>query len=215
MKNLITVALFLTFISVSAQNTDKSFNRFAIEVGAGLQIPLSPNDGVSRSEFVNLGTFGAGLRYNFTPNLGIRGTYNYHGFSHNENNDLGLDFHNLTAEAVYNLGKTFNFSPNFYRNFGLLVHGGAGITFNNPSTINATDHIGHIKAGLTPQVKINENVAFFVDGSYIFNLKQHYGYAGNNLLAGKKGETGGFATFTFGLMVYFGDGIRNPHADWY
>src|SRR5690606_8167645 len=95
--------------------------------------------------------------------------------------NLGVDFYNFTAEAVYNLGRVFNLPRNFYRNFGLLAHGGMGLTFAYSSPHHSTDHIGHLKAGLTPQVKINENLAFFVDGSYIFNVKQHYGYSGYSL----------------------------------
>lgn len=213
MKDFFTITLFSIFLSfsVSAQN----FNKFAIEVVAGTHIPLSPNDGISRSNYVSFGSFGAAFRYNFKPNLGVRGSYNYHGFSNSEDSSLETIFHNFTAEAVYNLGKAFNLSHNFYRNFGLLAHGGAGISFNNPAGINSTDHIGHIKLGLTPQVKINENVAFFIDGSYIVNLKQHWGFDGQSLDADKKGKTGGFATLSFGLMVYFGENTSRPHADWY
>ena len=45
MKNLIILTLLLVFVTLTAQDIERDFNKFSIEVATGFQAPLSPNDG--------------------------------------------------------------------------------------------------------------------------------------------------------------------------
>ncbi|PKP25949.1 MAG: hypothetical protein CVU03_05385 [Bacteroidetes bacterium HGW-Bacteroidetes-2] len=210
MKMYLLTLLLLT-ASISFAQNDK-FNSFSFEIGYGLHAPLSPGDKTSRSNFVGLGNFEVGARYQITQKLGLKVAYNNNHFEDKNNADSGVDYNRVSVEAVYNLGR--HVLPYYiYENVGVLAHAGFGYARAKPLALRSAEQTGNFIFGFRPQVKLSERFALYADGSYIVNFKQHYSFSGILLSPDFQDKTGSFATLSFGVMLYLGDGRR--HADWY
>ncbi|WP_034259793.1 hypothetical protein [Aequorivita capsosiphonis] len=212
-KILSITAFLLIGAAVSAQNYERPYNPWSIEVQTGYHIPAAPSD------FVKLGDYGGafeqfqgGVRYMISDTYGIRANYSFLKFE-NSDNPGNIKFNRVTIGGVANLWKVGNIKGDFKKTFGLLFHLDAGVTFANPTGSKGTDHIGNIIGGLMPQVKISKNFTVFADLAFQANLKQHYAYNGDLIDASYEHKTGGLFNFGIGLSYSFGK--RDNHADWY
>mgnify|MGYP001317442140 CR=1 FL=1 len=212
MKLLLTACCLLLALGIAHSQNEK-FNAFSIEAGPGALVPLSPNDNISRANYVGFNQFNLGARYMFSTSLGVKGSYHYNGFRSRQNSAEGIDYHRLTVEAVYNVGRLFKFPLRFYEKFGLLTHAGVGYARGIPVGANFSEQTGNLQWGLTPKFKISNSMAIYGDLTYVFNFKQHYAYDGSVLSSDFEDVTGGFTTVGIGIMFYFGEERR--HADWY
>lgn len=218
------ISTFLMFSSASAQAL-KDYNRFSFEISGGIHIPVTPTDGINASDYTGFKQFQAGARYMFNPKIGAKVFIATNRF---DNGDRGpdvygneIDYHNtftrIGIEAVTNLGDLLNMSPRFTEKNGVLLHGGAGLTYSSPSQVSGkVDRMGILVFGITPQRKLSRSFAIFADLIYVANLKQHYGYNGVSLTpagSSMKAVVGGFMSVNFGLTYYIG--TNDEHADWY
>ena len=212
---ILSIAAFLLIgVAVSAQSYERPYNQWSIEVQTGYHVPVSP------SRFVKLGDysdifqqFQGGIRYMINDTYGVKAHYSFYNF---ENPDIvggGVKYNRVAVGGVANLWKVANLKGEFRKNFGLLFHVDAGVTFANPSGSKGTDHIGNIMGGFTPQVKISKHFTAFADVAYQANLKQHYAYDGVLLDPSYEHKTGGIFNFAIGLSYSFGN--KDNHADWY
>lgn len=217
-KVALVFCILFGFNQVDAQSG--RFNHFAIEASGGLAMPLSPKNDLIDGNYAGLNSFQISGRYNFysrfnreLQHLSVRLSYSHHGFKNSKNSDLGIAYNKLTAEAVYNVGQMFGLGYSSFENLGLLAHAGAGVSFATPEGKDFYEKVGHLQLGLTPLFKISDKVALFADLTYVLNLKQHYYYDGSLINPNYNHKTGGFTTFSFGIMFYPGE--ERHHADWY
>ncbi len=207
---LIVIFLFLSF-NVFSQRS--AFNRWSAEISTGLHVPLAPNDGVSRSKYIAFKQFQLSGRYMFSKRVGVKGHYAFNRFSNPDNSDEAVSFNRFGVEGVVNVGRLLNVDFHIREKFGLLFHTGVGVTLSNPTGTTGTDRMGNILAGFTGQFRLSNEIALTGDMTYVHNVKQHYGYAGNNLFAGESGQSGGFVNVSIGLIFSLGE--ERYHADWY
>ncbi|MEX0995688.1 MAG: outer membrane beta-barrel protein [Flavobacteriaceae bacterium] len=212
MKKLL-LACSLLVMSIHAHSQSKRFNTLSLEAGPALVVPLAPNDNISRAKYISASNFNLGARYMFTKSLGLKGSYQYNGFRAQGSKEEGINYHRLTLEAVYNLGRVFRLSPHFYETFGLLTHAGIGYARGMPVGESFSEQTGNFQIGFTPQVNISKKVAIYGDLTYVFNIKQHYAFDGALLNDEFEHVTGNFTTLGLGIILYIGE--ENRHADWF
>src|SRR5690554_1475695 len=124
----ILVILFLFSIKSFAQ-LDKRYNSLSLELGAGIHIPMSPNDGITRSKYIAPRHFQLSGRYMFNQNYGIKAHYSFNGFKNPDNKEMTLNYHRVGAEGVVNISNLIDLGYPLRENFGILGHAGVGITF--------------------------------------------------------------------------------------
>ena len=207
---LIVIFLFLSF-NLFSQGS--AYNRWSAEISTGLHVPLAPNDGVSRSKYIAFKQFQLAGRYMFSKRVGIKGHYAFNRFSNPDNSDQAVSFNRFGVEGVVNVGRLLNVDFHIREKFGLLFHTGVGVTFANPTGAKGTDHIGNILVGFTGQFNLTNDIALTGDMTYIHNVKQHYGYAGNLLDVNFEPQSGGFVNVSIGVIFSLGE--ERYHADWY
>lgn len=210
------IIILLFFILQFNVTQAQRFNNFSIELGGGAHFPFNPKDSKNKanlSNFNSLKQFQVSGRYMFNEKIGLKGQYAYFYFQDKENRLNKSTMHKITLEAVYNLGEALNFNFSLQERFTLLVHGGAGISLLEPKDRDVYEKIGNLQLGVTPLVKISDQVAFYLDVTPVLNLMQHYSYGGDLLDPDYKAQTGFFLTANAGFVFYLGN--RNHHADWY
>ncbi len=192
---------------------ESKFNKFSLEISAGAQLPLTPEMGISQSEYVSFQQFGLSGRYMFTEKLGLKGHYSYNRFENPDAKDMGISMNRLALEGVANVGRILNVDNRKRLGFAVLVHTGIGISFANPSSSQGTDHIGNFLVGFTAQAKLSERFSLFGDVTYIRNFKQHFDYNGILINNNYDAVSGSYVSLSIGLIYSLGS--EQYHADWY
>lgn len=206
------VGLVVVLLSTMMSFGQKNFNRFSVETGLGYVIPskLYGDDLNKDINFSGFDHFDIGVRYMIKSNFGVK--VNYARVTISKDN-LGVSYNAINAAAVYNVGSLFDLNRMTNERIGLLGRVGVGLSYGKPSSIDDTDRTGTATIGLTPQIKITEQVSFYGDLAYAVRFKQHYGFDGVVLHDDLSAEVGKAATISFGLMLNLGDKVK--HADWY
>ena len=202
MKKIFFALLLITTVSQAQYRI--RYDKFFMEAGIGLAIPLSrvsPSGDVSVISPIH---FQGGLRYMFSEDVGLLGSLSYDQFSDgNQKSDQKL----AGLELCYNLGNALELSRNTGGRFGLLIHGGAAVGSMSSKYINR-DYIGAVMIGAKPFIALNEKVSLFADLTYKSTLSQKLYYNGD--LIGKD-VTGSNLGLTFGFIVALGQ--NRFHAD--
>jgi OmpA-OmpF porin, OOP family len=203
MRNL-CIVIFSMFVLQAGFSQERDFNRFSIELQAGLHVPLILNDNIENKDYSDFRSGTAGVRYMFTECFGLRVNYGYHSFLNKENEDEGLNYHRFTLSGVWNfrLGNSF----------GFLAHGGLGYGLAAAPNANKNEQTAFFVLGLTPQVKLSERVALFVDGSYLVSAHQQNLFDGSPINSNVEARTAAFGTLSLGVNIYIGK--ESSHADW-
>lgn len=202
MKKIFFALLLITTVSQAQYRI--RYDKLFMEAGIGLAIPLSRVSPSGENSPISLVHGQGSLRYMFDENVGVLGSLSYDQFSHgNQKSDQKL----AGLELCYNLGNALELSRNTGGQFGLLVHGGAGVGVMSSKYINR-DYIGAIMIGAKPFIAINEKVSFFADLTYKSTLSQKLYYNGEFI---GKDITGSNLGLTFGFIVALGQ--NRFHAD--
>ena len=196
--------LFLTVILIALVGNAQEFNKWAVNVEAGIH---SIND----ESAVDLNTkyhLGAGVRYNITPTFGLSASFGV------DNIDLvsleGLkgktEIYNGNLEATINVFRLLDlYSPKWT----ILAHGGVGISvlsgLNDETLFNS-------RIGGSLLYRVDNKVAVKLDYSTLGFISQESTldgqYPNNNY-----GITSTMHTASVGLIFYIGK--KEKHADWY
>jgi OOP family OmpA-OmpF porin len=232
-KGLQLLFLFLFFYSSNAQIavdttgvSKKSFNRWSIEASAGHAKGIKPYaDGYYSSDpnktfgGFQLNSFGIGARYMISPKFGIKLDLNFDNIE-NQTGTSSLDFqmiqYRTSFQGVVNLFSLFDIQENAGR-FGLLLHGGFQFAKMTSKTqapghnYNRSEINGGYVFGFTPEFRITNSLAFFVDLGLLSNYRQHYNWDGS-FSDSPDNLYGQMVTTTFGLSYSFGNG--KMHGDW-
>ena len=203
----LVLVLLCSVMSFGQQN----WNRVSDETGYGYVVPSKLyGDESIKGDFSGFNHFDIGVRYMIESNFGVKLNYGRDTFSQD---NVGVSYNTINAAAVYNLGSLFDLKSMTNERLGLLGRAGFGFTFGKPSSIDGLDRIGTATVGLTPELKLNEQISLYGDIAYALQFKQHYGFDGALLNPNYSAEIGKTATFSFGLMLHLGN--KTKHADWY
>ena len=197
------VAAVLGITAVNAQE-GSFFNQVSLEASYGYNLALSP-DNVDRTDFSGFNTLQLGATYQINPLWGVRGTYSNTTFKHKDNSDMGITYNKLTAEATFNVLEAINPSAMpMQQAFELSAHAGLGLNFGKSKVTDVTDTMANFQIGIRPQYNVTNRVGIFLDGTYIMNFKQNYGFNGM-AIPGESETTGGYVTGLIGVTVKLGN----------
>lgn len=201
---------FLISTSIFAQS---NYNNLSLEFSSGYTSPVQPFLSATNSNFSSLNHINIGGRYMFSEKFGVRVEYVNDRFV--DNNDIfsGTYFNRFGAQLVYNLGKDLDLLYITNENFGLLTHAGVGYTRSTIKNLQVTEQICSAVIGFTPQYKISDRTALFLDFSSVFNFMQHYRYDGSLISPDFVPTVGNHYNITLGIMLYIGE--SRMHNDWY
>lgn len=196
-----TLVLFVMLLSISAfsqRGRSRGMDQFSLEAGYGGNMAISPR----MTDFKH---FDLAFRYMIDEYWGMKFDYGSDQFRVDGNTSKGTDYHRLSAQVVHNLGRTLNISPYSDNWFNLTAHGGLGYSAIKSKSYSDVDSMGNIILGLTPQIKITDNLALRFDGSYIINISQDYNFNGT-LHDPVNGEhfMGSLFNASVGLTLYLG-----------
>ncbi len=207
-------------LGANAQDYDK----WSLELNGGFNKPMAPLAPPFLSPTLNLGHVDFGVRYMFNEKFGAKLDFGFGSFKEaggdSQSPAFDTKYNRLNLQGVANLGRVLNFES-FSRSFGLLLHGGAGIGLVNPelNTFNDfDDNVYTLIFGITPQLKLSNNIALVGDISTILNGRQTVTFDGDAAIRpsttnGFYGANGTWWTGTIGLNFYLGS--AEEHADWY
>jgi hypothetical protein len=179
MYKLLLVAFFSTSI-IFAQEEDKSkpYNQFSIDGGIGLNKGLKSFTNGYSSKLSPI-SLNLGVRYMFNQKFGLKLDMGYDNLMKSSSSlDYTSQYTRGSIQAVANLATIFHFEK-FTTKFGLLTHLGTGfsaLSGNEFGLIKKADNSINLIVGLTPQFKVSEKTAVYLDFSYVSNLMSDYNY---------------------------------------
>lgn len=212
---LTSVLLLFAFMVNAQEDTSNSsyteYNKWSVDLGVGIGTSSSPfSSGYNSGEFGDM-AYNLSGRYMLNDKVGVRAGVMFTTINEGDNSlPFSTDVFTLTGEGVLNLGSILNISD-FTDTFNLLAHGGVQrSTFSFDNGAGNDNTLGFI-VGLTPQVKLSDNVALNIDGSFMGNIMQNTAIDGNARPM-PSGFDGWMANITAGVSIYLGD--NDQHADW-
>ena len=225
----ITLLLLAMVFSVSlthAQDEEDNdiklgqYDKWSIELSGGLLKPSNPLAPGYYTKGADLFQGNLGVRYMFNEKFGLRTVFGYNSIKNNEDETQSLPFEARylrgTLEGVVNLGNVLDFAD-WTNSFGLLFHSGAGysnLKYQDPE-IEDPVHLMNISAGITPQVKISNSIAFNLDVTLLANVGMERSWDGTQVITSnnRRIDDGLLYNFSAGLTFYLGE--NDTHADWY
>ncbi|QVY64043.1 OmpA family protein [Polaribacter sp. Q13] len=211
MKKLILGALFIgSIFQLSAQE----FNKWSIDLGAGVQTIVFPGASGYGTHNPDFWQANIGARYMINEKFGLRLDFGYNNISEDDGSTpFKSNYYRGTLEGVINAGNLLNFKS-WTNSFNVLVHGGAGISrlYANEPIDRNVDKMLHVMAGITPQYKLSNRVSLFLDVSGISNFYQSYTFDGAATTS-RNGISGGLVNYSVGVNIALGN--KEQHADWY
>ncbi len=226
----------IEIINGDAEVDEDYYNRWSVEFDLGQSKGAKPytdkyysSDADKFLGGFQINHYGLGLRYMLNPKFGIKGRFAYDDIKNlngSESLKFKLQHYQFSFEAVVNAIRLFDIQDNA-RRMGLLFHFGIQASQmspisneGNPSlptvTINANkgkkELNGGLVVGLTPSVRVFNNLSLFLDIAINSNIRQHFNWDGASYSDGNNNLTGGLYTTSFGLSYSFGK--AKIHGDW-
>ena len=198
------VVAVLGITAVQAQE-GRFLDNVSLEASYGYNLALSPNTAIETADFSGFNTLQLGATYQINHLWGVRGTYSNTTFNHKDLDNVGVTYNKLTAEATFNVLEAINPSTMpMQQAFELSAHAGLGLNFGKSKVTDATDTMANFQIGIRPQYNVTNRVGIFLDGTYIMNFKQNYGFNGM-AIPGEDETTGGYVTGLIGVTVKLGN----------
>ena len=217
MKIVSNFLIFILFLSCFNKSFAQTYlNKFSLEGGYGYTGAVYPVYTLKEREsnYSGFNHFTIGLRYMYDQDFGARLSYANDRFRNEPGGEFGVNFNRISLEGIYNVGRLFDLSYRTRDVLGLIGHLGGGYVTSKPMNYPNYERIGSITIGLTPQVLLTKRIALYTDFTYVFNLKQHWRFAGEliddeNYIP----VIGQHYNFSIGIMFYLGPNLW--HEDWY
>lgn len=204
MKKQIVIAILAAFgITKANAQTEKFWDKTAVEVSYGYAMPISPTANIEAKDYNSFKNFQGGINYNINELWGVRLSYAYQDFTNKNNSKLGVVYNKFMAEATFNITQALN-NGSFYKNpnaFELLAHAGIGASFANRAMDNATNKMANAQIGLKPSYNLSNRVSIFLDATYVTNFNQAYEFSGTSIYGG---TTGSYLAANVGVQVKLG-----------
>ncbi|GHC51684.1 hypothetical protein GCM10008083_14220 [Ulvibacter litoralis] len=214
---LLGLTTSITYAQEQNQEQEKEvskYNKWSIELAAGVHKPTGQFAPGYYTQTPSFGQASLGVRYMFNNKFGLKLEG---GYATIENDDSSLAFKTAnyrgSLQGVANLGAILNFND-WTNTFGLLLHAGGGFSMNDykePLDLN-NDNMLHIMGGITPQIKMTNNLVLTGDVSVIGNTRQYRTWDGTQLNT-ERGVNGFAVNTSIGITYYLGKAEK--HADWY
>lgn len=204
------------------ENPLDSYNRWTIEGGAGMSKGIKPYatgyyaSNPNKHFAFAFNHFHLAGRYMMSPKFGVRLGFSYDNLQDSDGSEsLPFEMRVLTlrAEGVVNMVRLLNFEEQAGR-FGLLTHAGLQASQMVPQMgVNdgRDEFNGGVVFGITPQLRIFNNVGIYADFSMLSNVRQHFNWDGS-YSARSNNLAGSLYTVSLGLSVSFGR--QELHGDW-
>lgn len=204
MKKLMCIAAIAVAAVQQSNAQQGSFlDNVSLEAAYGYNMALSP-DTIETSDVSGLNTVQLGANYQINNLWGVRGTYSNTTFKHKDITDASINYNKLTAEATFNVMEALNASAYPTNSaFQLVAHTGLGLTFGKSKVTDQTDSMGNFQIGIKPQYNVSNRIGVFLDGTYIMNFKQNYGFNGMSI-PGESETTGSYVTGLVGVVIKLG-----------
>lgn len=210
------------------ETTSKStnlYNKWSIDLGGGLHKPIRPFADGYQTGTLSPWQASLGVRYMFSESFGLRIDGGYNKIENSDNSKkFETNYYRTDIEGVVNLGSIAGFRT-FSNRFNILLHAGVGASFIYPDynedvvalAMGKTpeyqdDTMINFIGGITPQIRLGRQIAFFLDFSAVGHLKQGVNFDGTEA-TGSRGFDGYMINTSAGLNIYLGGASR--HADWY
>jgi len=191
------------------------YNQWSIDVGVGVHKPSRP---FADGYFTNTPSFGQadlGVRYMINDKFGFSLEGGYNRFEGDDNSfPFKTQAYRVSLEGVVNAGTILGFRE-WTDRFGLLFHGGAGVTalkYQEPVDIDDADEMLNFTIGGTPQLRLTDNIALFADLSIFGHVRQNRTFDGTQGQPAR-GFDGFLVNASVGASFYLGG--NDVHADWY
>ncbi len=225
MKKQLLLTILLSAISYSTsfaqeENTTEGslYNKWSIDVSAGINKPVRPVSTGSFSETPSFFSANIGARYMFNTKAGLRASLGYNSFNEG---DAAVAFestlYTFSLEGIVNIGNVLNFNE-WTQNFSILGHAGLGygrLTSTTPidRSFGDADQMLSAIIGISPQVRLSDRVSLFGDLTAVGNVRQDLTFDGavNNRTI--RGFDGFYITASAGISISLGK--NQVHADWY
>lgn len=219
---LLSLIAFGFLTNVNAQENDKDFNKWSIEVAGGTS---SLTGDVTNIDFRN-GAFdflgvNIGARYMFNKKFGLKFELASDMVEGLKNNSFEADLLHVNVNSVINLGQVFDFQQ-FTNRFGLLLNAGVGysrMSLNENLALdpyvlrNNGDQMLNAKVGFTVQTRLTDKLVLNLDASQRYLALRSLNLDGSRNDDGAlKRIDGGVLNFTLGLSYYLGK--NEKHSDW-
>lgn len=204
MKKLVCIAA-IALVAVQQSNAQQGslLDNVSLEAAYGYNMALSP-DTIETADVSGFNTVQLGLNYQINAIWGVRGTYSNTTFKHKDVDNASINYNKLTAEATFNVMEALNTSAYPTSSaFMLVAHTGAGLNMGKSKVTNETDMMANFQVGIKPQYNITNRIGVFLDGTYIMNFKQNYGFNGMSI-PGESETTGSYVTGLIGVAIKLG-----------
>ncbi|WP_430615305.1 transporter [Flavobacterium sp. JP2137] len=171
------------------------WSRSAVEAGWGYQLPKAPTAGMEAKDYANFQSFYVGGRFELSDIWGLRGTYAYHAFEHQDDAELGLTIHKLTAEMTVLLMQAIQQQSS--EPFEIMAHAGLGLSTGKSARQSSSDLMPNLQAGLMTIYQLGSQWSMHLDATYVFNFSQDLDYSGAAALS--KSTTGNYFAASLGI----------------
>ncbi|HLV47383.1 MAG TPA: OmpA family protein [Flavobacterium sp.] len=215
-----TLPVLAALFAVSGINAqEKDYNKWSIDLNAGLTKPTSP---MAAGYFADTFSFmhaDGGVRYMFNNKFGIKADFGYDYMKNGEDsNEFRTKYYRASLQGVANLGRIMNFED-WTKVLNLQAHMGAGYSWMTPGKDDVfadgaydKDQMAHVVLGLTGQVKLAKRIALNADFTMVNNIRQDRNFDGS-IATTDRGFNGTLYNATLGLSFYLGG--HEQHADWF
>ena len=213
-KTLILLAIAASLSSFA--QTD--FSKWSMGLSLGVHDGQTPSAVQTKLyQFQHVGLNG---RYMVNNRFGIQLDFGYDLFDGVNSGTRNVNYFRTSLQGIVNAGDLLRFST-FSKRFGLLIHGGAGISNmwlnkdyqvgTDNTLFKKSDDMVNFIFGATPQFKVTERFSLNADLSFIFHHNQTYQFDMQNV--SQHGAIDGyFINASLGATFYFGKAAS--HADW-
>lgn len=213
-KTLILLAIAASLSSFA----QTAVNKWSMGLSLGVHDGQTPSAVQTKLyQFQHVGLNG---RHMMNNRFGIQLDFGYDLFDGGNSGTRNVNYFRTSLQGIVNAGDLLRFST-FSKRFGLLIHGGAGISnmWLNKDYQDGTDNTLFKKSddmvnfifGATPQFKVTERFSLNADLSFIFHHNQTYQFDMQNV--SQHGAIDGyFINASLGATFYFGKAAS--HADW-
>jgi OOP family OmpA-OmpF porin len=214
MKKIIISASLLLAGFTFAQ--DSTYNKQSIDFGVGVANIMTPGNTPGYKTNIAPISFNLGYRKMLNRQFGLSANLGYNRFSFSSKKlDVSSNLVTVSLNGVLNLRNLFDFND-FSGKIGLLAHlgGGGSLNMSFPATGFRKETAIFGSLGFTPQYKLNDKLALFVDATlYIQKLQDltmDMRSVTKDIGIGKL-----YATGLVGVNYYaFGSDKDKSHADW-
>lgn len=223
MKKIITLFSVSVLSSLSlfaqenTQTTDVSsseYNRWSVDVNAGLSKPTAPFTVNYYSSNTNFIHGDLGVRYMLNNKFGLKLDFGLDSFKNkSEASEFEGKYYRTSLQGVVNLGRILNFDE-WTNTINLQAHTGAGFSFMTNDNFDGNDDMTNFILGLTAQFRLSNRIALNADFTMINNVNQQYTFDGyeDPAVSEDRGFNSTLYNATLGLSIYLGK--NEKHADW-